>query len=286
MSKQIFAFSLSLVLLLGSPLYAGNPESIVQKLADTYGKYFVLGALKQYRDPNVTIEINGELRETIGEPDLSYVTPRSLLADIEKAGVTLEGFEKSLKIRQAMAKRQGGEPLEAHELNQSRSETLAQRMKIVQELKQLEEQRSKKFLTIDDSRPQTPVQVSRKLAPKQAQTQATRNTTQGLSFETIRQNMETMTDIAWDDYTASLKGEKVTWEGWVSDVKKQWFGGYKLLIDMDKPGTVSVQDVYIHDLSKEFAAKWSKDEGIRFTGTIKSVNSVLGSCAVTIELGT
>lgn len=107
--------------------------------------------------------------------------------------------------------------------------------------------------------------------------------TWAVDFENIRDNMNHMTSIAWDDYTKALKGQTVSWRGWVSDVKEQWFGGYKLLIDMDPPGSASVQDVYIEDLPKNVAAQFRKDQKVRFSGKIKSVLSLLGSCAVTLE---
>lgn len=104
-----------------------------------------------------------------------------------------------------------------------------------------------------------------------------------VELETIRDNMNNMTSVAWDDYSKSLKGQRVDWTGWISDVKKQWFGGYKILIDMDPPGSLSVQDVYIEDLPKSLAAQLRKDQNVRFIGKIKSVMKVLGSCAVTLE---
>ena len=104
-----------------------------------------------------------------------------------------------------------------------------------------------------------------------------------VEFETIRSNMKNMTSVAWDDYSNSLKGQSVSWSGWISDVKEQWLGGYKILIDMDPPGSASVQDVYIEDIDKSVAARFSKDQKVRFSGRIKSVMSVLGSCAVTLE---
>jgi hypothetical protein len=95
--------------------------------------------------------------------------------------------------------------------------------------------------------------------------------------------MKNMTSVAWDDYSKSLEGQSISWTGWISDVKEQWLGGYKILIDMDAPGSASVQDVYIENLDKSVAARFGKDQKVRFSGRIKSVMSVLGSCAVTLE---
>lgn len=107
-----------------------------------------------------------------------------------------------------------------------------------------------------------------------------------VEFETVRLNMKDMTSVAWDDYTKTLKGQQIQWTGWISDVKEQWLGGYKILIDMDPPGSASVQDVYIEDLSKNVASQFHKDQKVRFSGKIKSVINVLGSCAVNLENST
>lgn len=112
---------------------------------------------------------------------------------------------------------------------------------------------------------------------------AFRSSASAVEFETIRSNMNGMTSVAWDEYTKSLQGQRISWTGWVSDVKEQWFGGFKVLIDMDPPGSASVQDVYIENLDKSVAAQFRKDQKVRFSGKIKSVLSVLGSCAVTLE---
>lgn len=119
-----------------------------------------------------------------------------------------------------------------------------------------------------------------------------------VDFETIRNNMRQMTSVAWGDYSESLKGQRVDWVGWVSDVMEDGdvtfrFAGkgmeriksYRILIDMDRPGQISVQDVYIGGFSKDFAAQFRKGQRVRFSGKIKSVEYVLGSCAVTIENG-
>lgn len=103
-----------------------------------------------------------------------------------------------------------------------------------------------------------------------------------VDFETIRNNMKGMTSVAWSDYTKSLQGQKVNWSGWVADVKQQWLGGYKILVDMDPPKTISVQDVYLEDIDKDVATRFGKGEHVRFSGTIKSVTYVFGACAVNL----
>jgi len=77
-------------------------------------------------------------------------------------------------------------------------------------------------------------------------------------FNLIRYNLKNMTSVQWDNYTKSLKGQSVKWTGWISDVDSQFFGGYKISVDMDPPGSLSVSDVYINNLDKKFAVIFFK----------------------------
>jgi divalent metal cation (Fe/Co/Zn/Cd) transporter len=106
-----------------------------------------------------------------------------------------------------------------------------------------------------------------------------------IDFETIRGNMGKMTDASWDKYVKEeLIGEKVSWKGWVSDVKSQTFGGgYKVLIDMDPPGSMSVQDIYVEDVDESIALNMNKQDKVGVSGTIVSVYDIFGSCAVTLK---
>jgi len=113
-----------------------------------------------------------------------------------------------------------------------------------------------------------------------------RQTAQGqFQFAEIRNNMNRMTEAQWKKYARSLKGKTISWSGWVEDVNEKFFGGYELWVDMDPPNVaMSVQDVTF-EIPDELALKLRKDQRVVFTGTIKSVMNVLGSCSVTLENG-
>lgn len=85
---------------------------------------------------------------------------------------------------------------------------------------------------------------------------------------------ESMTSVEWKAYTKSVEGSRVCWSGVVVDVREQWFGGNKILVDMDKSGA-GVQDVYLEDLGAE-AGQYRKDSRVSWCGTIKSILSVFG----------
>jgi hypothetical protein len=104
-----------------------------------------------------------------------------------------------------------------------------------------------------------------------------------LAFTVIRGNMNKMTDVQFKQYAASLKGQSVSWVGWVEEVTGKVFGGFECLVDMDPPSAdFSVQDVTF-SVSKEIAPQLIKNKSIQFTGTIESVLRVLGSCQVSLK---
>jgi hypothetical protein len=103
-----------------------------------------------------------------------------------------------------------------------------------------------------------------------------------VTFETVRSNMNEMTDAQFKNYTKSLVGQTITWDGWVEEVKEKFFGGYECWIDMDAPKELSVQDVTF-PIDENLAMQLRKDKRVQFTGTIKSVYNILGSCSVSLS---
>ena len=104
----------------------------------------------------------------------------------------------------------------------------------------------------------------------------------GLSYFTIRNNMQNMTDLHFKEYVNSIKGTPITWTGWVVEVKEKWLGGYEVWIDMDSPESFSVQDITF-EITKAEALSLNKDQKITFTGAIENVIGLLGSCSVTLS---
>jgi len=124
---------------------------------------------------------------------------------------------------------------------------------------------------------------SEKSTPKRNEIQEKKEVISTLSFREIRKNLKNMTDVQFEEYAKSLKGKRVRWKGYVEDVKEKFFGGYKVLVDMDSPSDpISVQDI-IFDVSKEQAISLTKDDKIKFEGTISSVLSILTSLQVSLD---
>ena len=104
-----------------------------------------------------------------------------------------------------------------------------------------------------------------------------------LDFFTIRDNMNAMTDLQWDDYVNSLEGKTLTGRGTVFGADAKIFGGYELLVDMDDPDTLSVQDIYLN-VSRSTAYAYNRGDDISFIGTIKSIHNILGSCVIILDV--
>lgn len=105
----------------------------------------------------------------------------------------------------------------------------------------------------------------------------------GPPYETIRLEMERMTEAQFKNYARELKGKQVTWTGWVEDVNEKAFGGYELWVDMDPPDKAfSVQDVTF-DVPDELALKFQKDQVVSFSGTVTLVMDVIGSTQVSLS---
>ena len=102
------------------------------------------------------------------------------------------------------------------------------------------------------------------------------------NYYQIRSNMEKMTEVQFSSYTKGLIGQKVTWTGYVSEVSEGWFGGYKVLIDMDPPTSLSVQDITI-EIPESIAMKFTKNKKVTFTGVIESIIEVLSTCQVSLK---
>ncbi len=80
----------------------------LSKLIDEYGKHTVIGRILKLRNGQITVEIDGTFKDSTGRPEHSYITPRSLLNDIQTAGLSVAQFarvlveavrEKQLKAR-------------------------------------------------------------------------------------------------------------------------------------------------------------------------------------------
>lgn len=83
-----------------------------------------------------------------------------------------------------------------------------------------------------------------------------------LSFDSIRDNMNSMTDLQFKRYAKRIQGDEIVWTGWIEEVKEKFLGGYEVWIDMDSPEELSVQDISF-EVSENVALQLNKDRRVK-----------------------
>lgn len=107
-----------------------------------------------------------------------------------------------------------------------------------------------------------------------------------ITFQKFRSVFDELTDVQFKELREEFKDKKVTWLGYLDDVKEKWFGGFEIQIDMDLPETVfSVYDASLTVSSdmKDFVSTLTKGKQIKFQGKIKNIQKILGKLVVNIK---
>ena len=97
------------------PLYSEQIVQAVVKsssdLIEHYGKDEIISKIMYLRRSRISIEVKGTLRNYWGLPDPAYISPRSILLDIQKLGMSLEQFATILhKDKLARTQSERAEP--------------------------------------------------------------------------------------------------------------------------------------------------------------------------------
>ncbi len=89
--------------LLSLPSYSHSAEPYprsevryLSKLIDEYGKNAIIDWILRVRNGQITVEIDGDFKNSRGQPQHSYITSRSLLNDIKIAGLSIAQFATEL----------------------------------------------------------------------------------------------------------------------------------------------------------------------------------------------
>lgn len=107
-----------------------------------------------------------------------------------------------------------------------------------------------------------------------------------ITFEKFRSVFDGFTDVQFKQLRGELVGKKVTWSGYVDDVKEKWFSGFAVQVDMDPPETfLSVYEVTLAVGSdmEDFVGTLTKGKQIKFRGRITSIRKLLGKLIINIE---
>ncbi|NIO11764.1 MAG: hypothetical protein GTO40_28575 [Deltaproteobacteria bacterium] len=114
----LIVFGLGVLLnLSGGTLYGevfpSSEMRYLSKLIDQYGKHAIIDRILKLRNGKITVEINGTFRVSTGRPQYSYITPRSLLKDIQSVGLSVRQFAKL--ILEAVREKQQQAKIEAEQ---------------------------------------------------------------------------------------------------------------------------------------------------------------------------
>jgi hypothetical protein len=100
-----------------------------------------------------------------------------------------------------------------------------------------------------------------------------------LSYGSIQNNADSMTDAQFDEYEKTIIGQYVSWSGKLSDVDQNITNtDYEVKIDMDG----NAYDVQF-DVNKSTALNLRKRQQYSFKGEIKRATKVLGAVVVTLR---
>jgi len=95
------ALVLALLFCGSAPCGAGPAadEAAIQVLMDEYGKDALIEVIIEKRFGEVTVETDGHLASTFGRPNKAGITPRSVRADLEKAGLSVADLTAAVESK-------------------------------------------------------------------------------------------------------------------------------------------------------------------------------------------
>ena len=83
------------------------------------------------------------------------------------------------------------------------------------------------------------------------------------------------TDLQKEAAWARFKGQRVTWAGKVVDINEDWFGGVTLSVRMNKSTLTFDLSISLKESEKAKAMSLSKEQIVRFGGTLEEWGSLL-----------
>ena len=100
--KSLFVTILSLsAIMYFSPGYASMAdEKLVEGLIETHGKDNVVQIILEKRDWKITIQKNRTFGDSYGKPDLSFITPKSIIYDLKLLNMSINDLASALDEQQ------------------------------------------------------------------------------------------------------------------------------------------------------------------------------------------
>lgn len=107
-----------------------------------------------------------------------------------------------------------------------------------------------------------------------------------LSFLLFREELSQLIDIQFKEWRTDFLGKEVIWQGWVVDVKKEWYGSYTVLLEMDGPDIAANGydiSLALSSNQKELALSLQKGAEVKFKGNISDIRKSSGRVVVIIK---
>lgn len=107
-----------------------------------------------------------------------------------------------------------------------------------------------------------------------------------LSFLLFREELSQLMDIQFKEWRTDFLGKEIIWQGWVVDVKKEWYGSYTVLLEMDGPDIAANGydiSLALSSNQKELALSLQKGAEVKFKGNISDIRKSSGRVVVIIK---
>lgn len=107
-----------------------------------------------------------------------------------------------------------------------------------------------------------------------------------IPFLLFREELSQLMDAQFKEWRTDFLGKEVIWQGWVEDVKKEWYGSYTVRLEMDEPDVgVNEYDVslVLSSNQKELALSLEKGAEVKFKGNISDISKSLGRIVVIVK---
>jgi len=107
-----------------------------------------------------------------------------------------------------------------------------------------------------------------------------------IPFLLFREELSELMDAQFREWRTNFLSKEVIWQGWVEDVKKEWYGSYTVRLEMDGPEVgVNGYDVslVLSSNQKELALSLEKGAEVKFKGNISDISKSSGRIMVIVK---
>ena len=107
-----------------------------------------------------------------------------------------------------------------------------------------------------------------------------------IPFLLFREEFSELMDAQFKERRTDFLGKEVIWQGWVEDVKKEWYGSYTVRLEMDGPevgGNGYDVSLVLSSNQKELALSLEKGAEVKFQGNISDISNSSGRILVIVK---